>query len=130
MSNYELTLVINSQASALQQKQATDKIKQLIADLKGDIDQWDDWGPKTLAYPIKGQTTARYYLAHLELPPTAPTKINQVLRTEKNLLRYLLVKATSPKLKPQTKLKTKTKPKPKAKPKPKLKTKAKLKAKS
>lgn len=58
----------------------------------GKIEKEDLWGAKSLAYPIKRQTKG--YFAHYEISadPKDAKAIDKTLKTEEDILRYLLIR--------------------------------------
>ena len=62
-------------------------------------------GKKRMAYAIKGQEHALYYFFEVELPVSAPAKINSALGISDEVMRMLLVKVDERKVKIQMKKK-------------------------
>ncbi len=92
MNKYELTLVLNSDLTSENQKKVLAKIGKLITDFKGKAGKTKEWGKKQLAYPIKKKTVGIFQLMNIDLPPEAIKDLDQKLRLEDNLLRFLIVK--------------------------------------
>ena len=92
MRDYELTLVVSPQLTAEKQKEALEKIKKIIASFKGKIKKTEEWGKKQLAYPIRKNEMGYYFLWEIQLPEKSLEELNQKLRIEESLLRYLIVK--------------------------------------
>ena len=97
MKEYELVVLYHPDLEADIAK-ATDKVAKIITSAKGKIVEQDDWGRKKLAYPIKGEKFALYGIYTLELPTTAPKKINDTLNITSEVLRFLLT-SVDPKVK-------------------------------
>ena len=66
MNNYEAVIILSAKA----QEEATvafgEKMKEMISK-NGELTNVDEWGKKTLAYPIKKETEGVYILLHLLL---------------------------------------------------------------
>jgi small subunit ribosomal protein S6 len=92
MRNYELILVVSPELPAEEQKEKLEKIKKIITSLKGEIKKTEEWGKKQLAYPIKKSEMGYYFLWEIQLPEKSLGELNQKLRIEESLLRYLIVK--------------------------------------
>ena len=90
MREYELTALIHPDLE-MNLEPATDKIKALIEANGGKITKEANEGKKKLAYQIKGQDFAIYYLFMLGPPAAAPAKISSVLNITDEVIRYLLV---------------------------------------
>ncbi len=99
MRQYELTLVLDPELTSENQKKVLAKIKKLITSFKGKAGKGEDWGKKTLAYPIKKKTSGVFHLFKLDLPGESVKGLDQKLRLEDNLIRFLLVKVVNKKKK-------------------------------
>lgn len=92
MRDYELVLVIDPEVSGEDQKKLVSKTKKIIEGLKGKVEKTDEWGKRELAYPIKKKNLGYYFLLAIKLPATAPVQIENKLKLEEKIIRYLLVK--------------------------------------
>jgi len=92
MRDYELTLVVSPELTAKKQKEQLEKIKKIITGLKGEVKETEEWGRKQLAYPIKKSEMGYYFWWKIQLPEESLEELNQKLRIEEGLLRYLVVK--------------------------------------
>jgi small subunit ribosomal protein S6 len=92
MRDYELVLVVSPVLSSEKQKDQLEKIKKTIAGLKGEVKKTEEWGKKQLAYPIRKNEMGYYFLWEIQLPEKSLEELNQKLRIEESLLRYLIVK--------------------------------------
>lgn len=106
MRDYELTVVLDGKATAAKKRATTEKVKKLITTLKGKVGKVDDWGVRPLAYKIKGFETGVYLHYPLELSAQSASVIDDKLRVEEEVIRYLLVRETEVK-KPKKTNKTK-----------------------
>jgi small subunit ribosomal protein S6 len=89
MNTYELTLIT---ANKSEMKEITKLVTEFVKAAKGEIKTEDEWGEKTLAYPIKKLKTGVYMHYVLALPPEAQPKLAADLRIQENLLRSLFVR--------------------------------------
>lgn len=84
MRNYELTIVLDKKASAAKKKAVIETIEKIIKVFAGEVGTMLDWGEKEngiyLHFPVK-------------LNPTAAKQIADKMKTEDDIIRYLLVKA-------------------------------------
>ncbi|OGK12497.1 30S ribosomal protein S6 [Candidatus Roizmanbacteria bacterium RIFCSPHIGHO2_02_FULL_37_15] len=87
MPNYELTLLLSDE-------EELKNIKDLINSLKGKIEKEEKWGGKTLAYPIKKNTSSNYYHWLLNLDQNNISELKKKLNFNEKLIRYLLLKMT------------------------------------
>lgn len=91
MNKYELTLVLDGKAGAAKAKKATETLEKVLGIFEGSIKESKDWGVKTLAYKIGKSTTGLYLFFEIELDPKGAKGLNEKLRTDPDLIRYLLV---------------------------------------
>ena len=99
MRQYELTLVLDPELTSENQKKALAQINKLVTSFKGKVGKAEDWGKKTLAYPIRKKTSGVFHLLRLDLPEESIKDLDQKLRLEDNLIRFLLVKVVNKKKK-------------------------------
>ncbi len=73
-------------------KDLLDSVSKKITGTSGKIEKEDLWGVKALAYSIKRQTKG--YFAHFEIQtdPKDTKGIDKTLKTEEDILRYLLIR--------------------------------------
>jgi len=91
MKEYELTVLIHPGLET-DLEAPLEAVRSLIKDNGGKVVREDNWGKKRLMYSIDRQDFAIYIYMELELPATAPLKINAALNITEPVLRYLLVK--------------------------------------
>lgn len=88
---YEMVVLFRPELEA----QIDDSLK-TIADIVtangGEITKTTSWGRREMAYKISGETHAIYYVYELNLPTTAPAKIEATLNITDGVIRQLLVK--------------------------------------
>ena len=92
MKDYELVVVFHPDLEMNLDPVLT-KVKKVIESAGGTITKEEAEGKKRLAYQIKGQDYGIYYYFELQLPTTAPAKINSVLSITDEILRPMLVKS-------------------------------------
>lgn len=98
MRDYELTVLIHPDLE-MNIEPATTKVKELIEKHGGKIVTEENEGKKHLAYPIKKQEYAVYCFYNVQLPPSAPAKIESALNITDEVIRYLLVSVDPRKVK-------------------------------
>lgn len=92
MQKYELTLVLPEKATPAKKKSVRELIKKLIDTNEGKVVKEDEWGKIDLSYEINGESAGVFLHDTLELKPESVKQINEKLRLEQDILRYLLVK--------------------------------------
>ena len=99
MNKYELTLVVDGKAGAAKKKKVTETLEKVLSLYKGKVLSTKDWGVKELAYPIRSANskigkslTGLYTFFEIELDGKGIKALNDKLRVDTDLLRYLLIK--------------------------------------
>jgi|GEM_PF-5396601 len=72
------------------------EITGIIKENDGLIEAIDEWGIRTLAYPIKKRNEGFYLLIRFTAKPPAVSLISKVLRTSEPVIRFLIVKRKNP----------------------------------
>ena len=93
MKKYELALVLNAKLEDDARNAKLDKIKEMITHFGGTISHVDDWGKKKLAYEIQKMSEGFYYFIQFDADAKTPAELEERLRIEENVIRYLCVKA-------------------------------------
>ena len=89
--NYELTLVLPGKAKA-KEKTVKEKVEKFVESLKGKVEKFESWGEIELAYRIKKEESGIFLHFNLELEQDAVKKLDDKLRVDGEVIRYLLVK--------------------------------------
>lgn len=92
VNKYELTLVLDGKAGAAKKKKVMETFEKTLKIFKGAIKESKEWGVKELAYKIGKSESGLYLFFELELDPTAVKALNDKLRTDPDLIRYLLIR--------------------------------------
>ena len=89
MRDYELVVVLHPDLEIDLEKPLA-KLRQIIADNKGEIVKEDNWGKRKLAYQIKKEDFGVYVYFELKLPTETVKKLQSTLNITDEALRYLL----------------------------------------
>ncbi len=92
MVNYELMVALAEKESEESQKKLIKEIEANIEKTKGTTSSSEALGKKTLAFPIEGSSEGFYWLVNFEASAETPKKINDQLRIEDSVLRYLITR--------------------------------------
>lgn len=92
MNSYYLTLVLKADLEEKERKALLDSISKKITGSAGKIEKEDLWGAKSFAYQIKRQTKGYYAHYEISADPKDAKAIDKTLKTEENILRYLLIR--------------------------------------
>lgn len=93
MNKYELTLVLDGKGGAAKKKKVTESLEKVLKIFKGAIKDSKEWGVKELAYKMGKSDTGLFLFFELELDPKGVKALNDKLRTDADIMRYLIVKS-------------------------------------
>jgi len=94
MRDYELTFIIDPELKAEDQKKILTATEKIITGAKGKVSKKDEWGRKRLEYSINKKSMGVYFCWQIKLPVAAVSLMDQKLRLEEKIIRYLLIKNT------------------------------------
>jgi len=92
MYEYELTLVLDGKTQAAKKKKVLDNLEKVLKIFKGTVKKSEEWGVKELAYKLGKSETGLYLYFELEMEPASLKGLNDKLRTDEDVLRYLIVR--------------------------------------
>ena len=92
MNKYELAVVVSAKIEDDERAQVIEKVKALVERFGGQISDVDEWGKKKLAYEIQKMKEGYYYFIQFEGETTVPAELEERLRIEETVLRFLCVK--------------------------------------
>ena len=92
MSKYELALVVNAKIEDEAREAVVEKAKGYVARYGGTVTEVEEWGKKRLAYEVQKMREGFYYFIQFEGETTVPAELEERLRIEETVLRFLCVK--------------------------------------
>lgn len=113
MKSYETLVLFAENTTEADQKKLVDAIKVLIEKNKGNLKDTENWGKKALAFKIGQSKSGFYWLLNWEGPESQPKKINDLLRIEDSVLRFLTSSSTGVKKAKSKKIEKTVEPKKK-----------------
>ena len=75
-----MTFILVPDLAATKKKEVLDKAEKILVTAKGKVEKKDEWGKKSLAYPIKKMTEGDYHFWEVALPESAPAEIDKKMR--------------------------------------------------
>ncbi len=91
MKNYDLTILISPDSSDEEVKSFQEKIRDFIQKEEGFLIKENEPTKVRLAYPIKKNNTAILMTINFQLKPERLDSFEKKLKSEKNLLRFLIL---------------------------------------
>ena len=92
MKKYELALVLSAKIRDEERAAMLEKVQAMITTAGATITNIDEWGKKQLAYEIQKMKEAYYYFIQFEGEATVPAELEERLRIEESVIRFLCVK--------------------------------------
>ena len=92
MNQYETVFIMTPVLSDQQMKETVEKIKGIITAAGAEIINEEEWGLKTMAYPIQKKSTGFYEFIEFKAEPEAIAKLEIAYRRDERVIRYLTVK--------------------------------------
>ena len=91
MRNYEGVFILSPDLSQEASKGLVAQLQESVAKSGGRVDGIQDWGRRRLAYKIKKKHEGQYVLFNFQMDSSHAKKLEQGLRMNDNILRYLLI---------------------------------------
>lgn len=91
MNKYEMTVVLDGKSGAAKKKKVIETLEKTLNIFEGAIKESKEWGVKELAYKIGKSETGLYLFFELEMDPKGVKALNDKLRTDPDIIRFLLI---------------------------------------
>ncbi|EJW89426.1 30S ribosomal protein S6 [gut metagenome] len=92
MNQYEAVFIMTPVLSDQQMKETVEKFKGVLTSNGAEIINEEEWGLKTMAYPIQKKSTGFYQLLEFKATPEALAKLDIAFRRDERVIRFLTVK--------------------------------------
>jgi small subunit ribosomal protein S6 len=86
---YEATFILSTLLDESSVEQQISKVEKTITEEGGTINEWDKWGKRRMAFPIKGQSDGYYAFLRFEAEPAAIERLSEVYKLDENILRHM-----------------------------------------
>ncbi len=91
LRKYEILFVIHP--DRVEEKNTIlERITTVITEDSGQVLKLDEWGMRKLAYPIEKKRQGYYILMEFAAPAETPAKLEQNLRIDERVIRFIIVK--------------------------------------
>lgn len=91
MRNYEGVFIINPDLATEASKGVVTQMQELVSKNGGRVDGLQEWGKRRLAYKINKKHEGNYVLINFQMDSNQTKKLEQALRLNDHVMRYLLV---------------------------------------
>lgn len=92
MNQYETVFIMTPVLSDQQMKETVEKFKGVLTAAGAEIINEEEWGLKSMAYPIQKKSTGFYELIEFKAEPSVVAKLELGFRRDERVIRYLTVK--------------------------------------
>jgi len=92
MNQYETVFIMTPVLSDQQMKETVEKFKGFLTAAGAEIVNEEQWGLKSMAYPIQKKSTGFYALLEFKAEPATVAKLELAYRRDERIIRYLTVK--------------------------------------
>jgi len=91
MRTYETLFIAHPDVVGDDLSALIDKYRKVLSDQQATVFKADNWGSRTLAYPVKKQTRGSYVLVVFEAAPTVVAEFERRLRIDEKVIKYQTV---------------------------------------
>ena len=91
-NNYELVTIHSPEASQDETNESIKVINDFVSSNDGVVSEHDEWGMKSLAFPIKKFKEGNYSLIKFSILSDKINELNGMLQMNESILRHLIVK--------------------------------------
>ena len=91
MNKYETLYILNATLSEEDTKALVEKIKGIVVNGGGTVENVDEWGKRRLAYEINHMNEGYYVLMNFTSQPELPKELDRLLRISDKVLRHIVV---------------------------------------
>lgn len=92
MNKYEMMFIVKATMEESSVKAAAENVKKLAESLKAKVDSFKEMGQKKLAYPIKKEISAYYYVMTMTASKETIKEVNRKMSIDENVIRHLIIK--------------------------------------
>ena len=92
MRTYETIIIVHPEAVGDDLTAVIDKYKQILTDQGATVLKADNWGTRTLAYPVKKRSRGLYILAEYSGGPELVAELERNMRLDERVLKFITVK--------------------------------------
>lgn len=91
MRTYESIFIVHPEVVGDDQAAIIDKYKTVLTDQGAEILKVDNWGVRTLAYPVKKQNKGCYVLVIFDAEPTVISEYERRMRIDDKIIKFQTV---------------------------------------
>lgn len=96
---YELTYLLTPTVNDVEQASVSEHIRKIVEKIEGKIADESIWGKQKLSYEVEGHNMGVYVVLKLNLQPRTVIELEKQLKLIEPIMRFLLIKKDSEKVK-------------------------------
>lgn len=94
-NNYETLLLLSPELGEEGRKEILEKLSGIIANEGGEISETDEWGMRTLAYPVLKQSRGYYVRLVYTAPAALIAELERIIRITDGIFKFITVKLSA-----------------------------------
>jgi len=95
INNYELMWILSSEESSDSIEKTNNAVKDNISNSGGEINFFENYGKRKLAYELSGNTEGNYYLSRFSIESLKISELDDMLNKNNKILRHLITSIKS-----------------------------------
>lgn len=92
MAGYETLMLLSPELGEENRKEILEKMTGIIAAQGGELTETDEWGMRTLAYPVRKQTRGFYVRLVFNAPGALIAELERNIRITDGIFKFITVK--------------------------------------
>ncbi len=95
INNYELMWILSSDDSEESNEKVINAVRDSISNSGGEINFFENYGKRKLAYELSGNTEGNYYLSRFAMESLRVNELDDKLNKDNKILRHLITNIKS-----------------------------------
>ena len=91
MNNYEVMFIVSSKLESASVKEVAERMKDIVTDNRGRVNEFKELGQKKLAYDINKESNGYYYLMTVSANIATINELDRKSLINENILRHLII---------------------------------------
>lgn len=91
MRTYETLYIVHPEVVGDELTALIDKYRKVLTEQQADVLKADNWGSRTLAYPVKKQTRGSFVMTVFEGGPSVVAEFERRMRIDEKVIKYQTV---------------------------------------
>lgn len=91
MNKYESIFIVSALLEDEKIQEIITKVKNLVEE-SGQLEKFDEWGKRRLAYEIEDQKEGYYTLMHFTAESEFPAKLERIYKITEGVIKYIILR--------------------------------------